>query len=94
MLLCVQLAAQPPHVVSGSPSCLLGCPRLDKKPNGAPTLSRVYDSGSLLESISAAELPALFNSEGTTDSKDKRSDNKGPEPEGVVSAGEGGNFSA
>ncbi|KAI7845030.1 hypothetical protein COHA_001396 [Chlorella ohadii] len=48
------------------------------------TLSRVYDSGSLLETISAAQLPALFNSEGTTDSKDKRSDNKGPEPEGVA----------
>jgi len=53
------------------------------------TLSRVYDSGSLLETISAAQLPALFNSEGTTDSKDKRSDNKGPEPEGVVRRGTG-----
>lgn len=53
---------------------------------GAPTLTRVYDSGSLLETISAAQLPALFNSEGTSDSKDSRSDNKGPEPEGLVSS--------
>lgn len=50
------------------------------------SLSRVYDSGSQLENICAAQLPTLFNSEGTTDSFDKRSDNKGPEPEGVVSA--------
>ena len=54
--------------------------------NGAPTLTRVYDSGSLLETISAAQLPALFNSEGISDSKDSRSDNKGPEPEGLVSS--------
>jgi hypothetical protein len=59
--------------------------RLDKPQRKQPqALTRVYDSGSLLETISAAQLPALFNSEGTTDSKDKRSDNKGPEPEGVA----------
>ncbi|MEW6493147.1 MAG: choice-of-anchor I family protein [Cyanobacteriota bacterium] len=44
----------------------------------------VYDSGDDLEQITAAQIPLLFNSEGTTDSFDSRSDNKGPEPEGVV----------
>ncbi len=49
------------------------------------SLTQVYDSGSLLETISASELPDLFNSDGISANKDKRSDNKGPEPEGVVS---------
>ncbi len=44
----------------------------------------VYDSGDDLEQITAAQIPLLLNSEGTTDSFDSRSDNKGPEPEGVV----------
>ena len=44
----------------------------------------VYDSGSLLESITATRTPALFNSSGTAASFDGRSDNKGPEPEGVT----------
>lgn len=45
----------------------------------------VYDSGDDLEQITAALLPAVFNSDNAeNDSFDSRSDNKGPEPEGVV----------
>lgn len=46
--------------------------------------SLVYDSGDQLEQITAVQVPALFNSNGTADTFDTRSDNKGPEPEGVV----------
>lgn len=48
--------------------------------NGNP----VFDSGDQLERITAAQTPTLFNSDGTAASFDTRSDNKGPEPEGVV----------
>ncbi len=41
-------------------------------------LTRVYDSGSQIESILAAEYPQLLD--------DTRSDNKGPEPEGLTLA--------
>jgi hypothetical protein len=44
----------------------------------------VYDSGDQLESITASKSPTLFNSDGTSASFDGRSDNKGPEPEGVA----------
>ncbi len=44
----------------------------------------VYDSGNDLEQITAAQFPYLFNSQGDTDGFDSRSDNKGPEPEGVA----------
>ncbi len=45
----------------------------------------VYDSGDDFESIVATQLdPALFNDEGVAGDFDNRSDNKGPEPEGVV----------
>ena len=45
----------------------------------------VYDSGSDFETITAALVPSLFNSEAAdTGEFDKRSDNKGPEPEGVA----------
>lgn len=54
------------------------------------SLNQVFDSGSALETISAAALPTLFNGEGITSTFDKRSDNKGPEPEGVVSERGGG----
>ncbi|MEA5442609.1 ExeM/NucH family extracellular endonuclease [Cyanobium gracile] len=46
--------------------------------------NRVFDSGDALELITAAQVPALFNGEGTAASFDTRSDNKGPEPEGVA----------
>jgi hypothetical protein len=44
----------------------------------------VYDSGDELEQITATFAPTLFNSEGTAAGFDSRSDNKGPEPEGVA----------
>lgn len=50
--------------------------------NTAGTL--VYDSGDQLETITAAKSPNLFNSDGASGSFDTRSDNKGPEPEGVA----------
>ena len=44
----------------------------------------VYDSGDELEQRTAALLPDLFNSQGDIATFDTRSDNKGPEPEGVA----------
>ncbi|OAB62341.1 hypothetical protein AY599_14510 [Leptolyngbya valderiana BDU 20041] len=43
----------------------------------------VYDSGNELERLTAQLVPQAFNSQGTIDSFDNRSDDKGPEPEGV-----------
>lgn len=46
---------------------------------------RVWDSGEELEQITAAAFPTDFNSDNAeNDSFDSRSDNKGPEPEGVT----------
>ena len=44
----------------------------------------VFDSGDAFEQITAAMVPGIFNSNGTAGTFDTRSDNKGPEPEGVV----------
>ncbi len=44
----------------------------------------VFDSGDDLERITASVFPANFNTGHTTNTLDDRSDNKGPEPEGVV----------
>ncbi|MCB8928023.1 MAG: choice-of-anchor I family protein [Ardenticatenaceae bacterium] len=45
----------------------------------------VYDSGNALEQITAATLPEQFNSTNDeNDSFDNRSDDKGPEPEGIA----------
>ena len=44
----------------------------------------VYDSGDEIERGTAALVPTTFNSNGTTDTFDSRSDNKGPEPEGLA----------
>lgn len=44
----------------------------------------VYDSGDMIEQVTAAKSPTLFNSEGDASNFDTRSDNKGPEPEGVA----------
>ena len=44
----------------------------------------VFDSGDALAQITAEQVPELFNSNGTVDSFDSRSDAKGIEPEGVV----------
>lgn len=50
--------------------------------NGSGSL--VFDSGDQFEQMVAAKSPATFNSEGTSATFDTRSDNKGPEPEGVT----------
>ena len=44
----------------------------------------VFDSGDDFAQITADRVPELFNSNGTVDSFDTRSDAKGAEPEGVV----------
>jgi hypothetical protein len=44
----------------------------------------VYDSGDALERITAAAYPANFNASNDANTFDNRSDDKGPEPEGVV----------
>jgi hypothetical protein len=43
-----------------------------------------YDSGDLLERITAKAYPANFNASNDNNTFDNRSDDKGPEPEGVV----------
>ena len=44
----------------------------------------VFDSGDAFERITAARYPAFFNASHTNNTFDDRSDNKGPEPEGVT----------
>ena len=44
----------------------------------------VFDSGDDFAQITARQVPQIFNSNGTVDSFDSRSDAKGAEPEGVV----------
>ena len=44
----------------------------------------VFDSGDQFERITAAAVPTGFNSNGDADTFDTRSDNKGPEPEGLT----------
>jgi hypothetical protein len=46
--------------------------------------SLVYDSGDDIEQRTATLVPTTFNSNGAADTFDTRSDNKGPEPEGVA----------
>jgi hypothetical protein len=46
--------------------------------------AQVYDSGSEFEHIVAASNPQFFNASNEDRSFDSRSDNKGPEPEGLV----------
>ena len=46
--------------------------------------TQVFDSGSQLERITALAVPANFNASNDKTSFDNRSDNKGPEPEGIV----------
>lgn len=45
---------------------------------------RVWDSGDAFERIVAAQNPGFFNSDHAENAFDNRSDNKGPEPEGLV----------
>lgn len=44
----------------------------------------IFDSGDAFERITAARYPANFNASSTNNTFDDRSDNKGPEPEGVA----------
>ena len=44
----------------------------------------VFDSGNVFENITASAFPAFFNTDADTNSFDSRSDNKGPEPEGLA----------
>jgi hypothetical protein len=49
------------------------------------SLTQVFDSGDALEQITADAFPDYFNSTNDeNDTFDNRSDNKGPEPEGVT----------
>lgn len=50
----------------------------------------VYDSGDLIERTVAAQFPARFNVNSTSNTFDNRSDDKGPEPEGVTVGQVGG----
>lgn len=50
----------------------------------AATGALVWDSGSELEARTASALPGFFNADNEEDNFDNRSDNKGPEPEGVA----------
>ena len=53
--------------------------------------SLLWDSGDTLERVTAAALPASFNSTHTANGTfDTRSDNKGPEPEGIAVGKVGG----
>lgn len=44
----------------------------------------IFDSGDQFERITAARFPTFFNASSTNNTFDDRSDNKGPEPEGVA----------
>lgn len=50
----------------------------------AETGSRVFDSGSDFEMITSTSVLPLYNSNGTAVTFDARSQNKGPEPEGIT----------
>ena len=51
--------------------------------NADGTIEKVRETGGEFEAIIATDYPALFNTENGAD-VDSRSDNKGPEPEGVT----------
>ncbi len=44
----------------------------------------IFDSGDMLEQITAAAFPANFNASNSNNTLDDRSDDKGPEPEGLA----------
>ena len=50
----------------------------------ADDMSLVYDSGSDFENITAEVFPDFFNASNSKTKIENRSDNKGPEPEGVI----------
>lgn len=49
----------------------------------ADTMEQVYDSGNDFETITAARLPAYFNTSNSKTALDDRSGKKGPEPEDI-----------
>ncbi|MGA1224521.1 MAG: choice-of-anchor I family protein [Phycisphaerales bacterium] len=49
-----------------------------------PDGSLVWDSGDLMEQVVAAVNPTRFNASNTNNTRDNRSDDKGPEPEGIT----------
>ena len=48
--------------------------------------TQVFDSGDELEQLTAATYPGNFNASNTNNTRDNRSDDKGPEPEGLTVA--------
>jgi hypothetical protein len=50
----------------------------------APNAGLVYDSGDAFEQITRSVYPAQFNASNNNTTRDNRSDNKGPEPEGIA----------
>jgi len=50
----------------------------------APNTGLVWDSGDEFEQITASVYPGFFNASNSDLTLDSRSDNKGPEPEGVT----------
>ena len=52
----------------------------------AQTRALVYDSGDEFEQITLATVPDIFNASNDEPDADARSDDKGPEPEGVIVA--------
>lgn len=55
-----------------------------------PSLERIGDTGAQFETMIAARYPDLFNAGGNPLTPDRRSEKRGPEPEGVVAATIGG----
>jgi DNA-binding beta-propeller fold protein YncE len=56
----------------------------------AGTGKQVFDSGDDFEQLTAALVPDIFNSNNTETKADGRSDDKGPEPEGITLGSLGG----
>ena len=50
----------------------------------------MWDSGDQIEQTVAADQPGAFNASNDANARDDRSDNKGPEPEGVAVGRVGG----
>jgi hypothetical protein len=49
-----------------------------------PDGSLVWDSGDLFEQVTAVTYPTRFNASNTNNTRDNRSDDKGPEPEAIT----------
>lgn len=59
--------------------------------DSAPTITRVWDSGSTIEREVLARMPGAFNADSEeSPSVDKRSAKRGPEPEGITMVEHGG----